>query len=414
MDCEYDVVIIGGGVVGCSLVFRLTRLGYRCVLLEKEAHLVSMVSSGNSGMLHTGFDAPPGSIELACIQKSQEVMLPVMDSLGLPYSKIGATMVAWNSQQREELPPLLNKSIENGVKDIVQLSLSQLYQAEPHLAPGASGALWIPGEIVLDPWLAPVGFAHHAKTIGAKVFTNTMVQSCERDALGTWNVCTSKGVFRGVVVINSAGLYGDVVDKLAGTQTFRIKPRSGHFLIYSQAAKSLINSSILPIPTDKTKGVVVFKSIYDNVIIGPTQQETDERTLPITVPPGVVSSLKNHARATVPALLSHHVVHTYSGTRPATETRDYHIIPHTNRSWLTVGGIRSTGVSAGLGIADMVATILKDQFCLEPSRSPNIKLHKLDISFTNSNTARVGSEEYTVTHPLTYTGKLEAQSWAKL
>ncbi|OWF48424.1 uncharacterized protein LOC110453104 [Mizuhopecten yessoensis] len=414
MESVYDVVIIGGGVVGCSQLFTLTRLGYRCLLLEKEAHLVSMASSGNSGMLHTGFDAPLGSIEHASILRCQQQILPVLNSLGLPYSKIGATMVAWNNQQKEKLPEVLQKAKDATIEDIVELSMSQLYQMEPHLALGATGALWIPTEAVIDPWLTPIAFAHHAKSLGAKVLTSTMAQSCELDGQGIWKISTTRGVFQGRVVINSAGLYGDVVDKLAGVQKFRIKPRMGQYLIYGSETQSLINSSILPIPTEKTKGVIVFKSVYDNVIIGPTQEETEQRTIPVRLSQGVVNSLLNHGKVTVPSLQSHPVVHTYSGTRPATETKDYHVVPHTDRKWLTLGGIRSTGLSSCLGVADMVVGIMKNKFCLEPSNSPSMHIPKIDISFTNHRTAMLGSEEYTVTHPLTYTAKFDRKVWAGL
>lgn len=414
MESVYDVVIIGGGIVGCSQVFTLTRLGYRCLLLEKEAHLVSMASSGNSGMLHTGFDAPLGSIELACILRCQQQVLPVIESLGLPYSKIGATMVAWNDQQKEKLPQVIQKAKNANMDDVLELSVSQLYQREPHVAHRATGALWIPREAVIDPWLTPISFAHHAKSLGAKVLTSTMVQGCERDSQGIWRVSTNQGLFRGRVVINSAGLYGDVVDKLAGVQKFRIMPRLGQYLVYGSETKSLINSSILPIPTDKTKGVIVFKSVYDNVIIGPTQEETERRTNPAGLSPRVMRSLLDHGRVSVPSLKSHPVVNTYSGVRPATETKDYHVVLHTDRNWLTLGGIRSTGLSSCLGVADMVADIMKDKFCLEPSNSANMYLPRLDISFTNHRTARLGSEEYTVTHPITYTGKCNSKVWSNL
>ncbi|XP_060073176.1 glycerol 3-phosphate dehydrogenase-like [Ylistrum balloti] len=410
MDQVFDVVIIGGGVVGCSQVFTLSRHGYKCLLLEKEAHLVSMASSGNSGMLHTGFDAPLDSVELSCILKCQQQILPTLSSLGLPYSKIGATMVAWNTQQKEKLHQVMHRAKE----DACEISLSQLYQREPHLACGATGALWIPSEAVIDPWLTPISFAHHAKTLGAKVSTSTMVQSCEQDSPGIWRICTNRGVFCGQVVINSAGLYGDVVDKLAGVQKFRIMPRMGQYLVYGSETKSLINSSILPIPTDKTKGVIVFKSVYNNVIIGPTQEETEQRTIPFGLSQQVVNTLLNHGHVTVPSLGSYPVITTYSGTRPATETKDYHVVPHTDRNWLTLGGIRSTGLSSCLGVADMVAKIMKDRFCLEPTNSPNMHLPKVDIFFTNQGTAMLGSQEYTVTHPITYTGKFDKKVCANL
>lgn len=102
-----DVAVIGGGVVGCAVFFELNRLGFSCILLEKNKDLMSEASSGNSGMLHTGFDAPKNSLELHCIKRSQERVLDVFDKLGVPYSKNGSVMVAWNLEQKNPFKAFL-------------------------------------------------------------------------------------------------------------------------------------------------------------------------------------------------------------------------------------------------------------------------------------------------------------------
>ncbi|XP_052102050.1 glycerol 3-phosphate dehydrogenase-like [Mytilus californianus] len=405
-DQSYDVVIIGGGVVGCATLFHLTNNGYNCLMLEKNKHLVSEASAGNSGMLHTGFDAPLGSLELHCIQQCQLLIFDILNRLDLPYNRLGATMVAWDSVQMLKLPIIIQHSMVANVSQVNQLSLSQLYQREPNLSRNAAGAIHIPGETIVDPWLTPIVMAEHARIRGAKIYTSTLVNNVEfNDSNRTWNVYTNKGNVGSKTVINCSGLYGDIVEKIAGYSSFKIKPRKGQYLIFSKTAKDVISSSILPVPTEITKGVIVFKSVYDNVIIGPTAEETEDRHASPTIDSSITTRLRNYGKKTVPSLSKHDIVHMYTGVRPATENKDYQIIARLDRNWLTVGGIRSTGLSGCIGIADHILSQVKDKFGIEPSKSCWETIHKVNFNFSKNGTAMFPHGiEHLITHPLTFTG----------
>ncbi|XP_076104866.1 glycerol 3-phosphate dehydrogenase-like [Mytilus galloprovincialis] len=405
-DQIYDVVIIGGGVVGCATLFHLINNGYNCIMLEKNKDLVAEASAGNSGMLHTGFDAPLGSLELHCIQQCQLHIFDILNKLDLPYNRIGATMVAWDSAQMSKLPKIMQHSRISNLSEINQLSLSELYQREPNLSRNATGAIHIPGETIVDPWLTPMVMAEHARIRGAKIYTSTMVNNVEfNDSNRTWNVYTNKGNIGSKIVINCSGLYGDIVEKIAGYSSFKIKPRKGQYLIFNKTAKDVISSSILPVPTEITKGVIVFKSVYDNVIIGPTAEETEDRHPSPTIDSVITKRLWNHGKKTVPSLLKHDIVHMYTGVRPATENKDYQIIARPDRNWLTVGGIRSTGLSGCIGIADHILSQVKDKFGIEPSKSSWETIQKVNFKFTKNGTVMFPyGIEHLITHPLTFTG----------
>lgn len=406
-DQDYDIAVIGGGVVGCTTLFHLTNKGYRCVLVEKNKHLVSEASAGNSGMLHTGFDAPIGSLELHCIQQNQKQIFDILKKLDLPCHHIGATMVAWDQSQLSQLPRIMHHSKEALISDIQQLSLSELYRREPNLGSGAAGAIHIPGETIVDPWLIPIVFAEHARSRGAKICTDTIANNFDfNKSTRIWTVSTNRGNIQSRLVINCCGLYGDVVERLVGYSPFRIRPRKGQYLIFDKAAKGVISSSILPVPTEKTKGVIVFNSVYNNVIIGPTAEETNDRCATPDLDQATTTRLLNYGKETVPPLMSHDIVRMYTGVRPATENKDYQISTRVDRNWLTIGGIRSTGLSACTGIADHAYCLVKDKYGLEPSGAAWNTIDKINFRFTKRGTAefKSGIEHY-ITHPLTITGK---------
>ncbi|KAL5004687.1 hypothetical protein ScPMuIL_018143 [Solemya velum] len=393
MNDVYDVAIIGGGVVGCSVLFELTNHGYKCVLLEKSPHLLTGASCGNSGMLHTGFDAEPNSLELRCIQLCQKRIVDVFQKLGLPYNRLGAHMVAWDEKQKALLPRVVERSLHAGISDIEEISISRLYQEEPYLNSGACAALWIPGETILDPWMTPVAFAHHSKLKGAKILTDCRVRSLERLYTNQWEILTDKQTVTSGAVINCAGLYGDVVDRLVNQQSFSIQPRKGQYLVYNRNTQHLLTSSILPVPTERTKGVIVFKTDVD--------QRDGMRTL---IDPAVTRRLISHAHSTIPLLKTHSVVHMYSGIRPATRQKDYQIKAYPERNWITVGGIRSTGVSACLGIAEITRKHLLEGLKQEPSGTPISELEQLQFDYSSPGLMKVSDTDYTITHPITVCG----------
>ncbi|XP_013407595.1 uncharacterized protein LOC106171696 [Lingula anatina] len=404
---QYDVAVIGGGVVGCSLLHELTRRGYRCVLLERKEHLVAGASAGNSGHAHSGFDTDPASFEGRLLTKARTLATDhFYESLGVPYKKVGALLVAWDTEQLKKLPEVVRKSHLTGLGGVRQITQSQLRYLEPNLSHNALGAVIIPDEALVDPWLLPVMLVHNAQRNGAKVNLSSEVTSCRRLADGGWLLTTSNGQVEAKVVINAAGLYGDKVEEMAGgTSSFSILPRQGQYAVYGREAAPLLRHIILPLPTARTKGVTVFPTVYGNVVVGPTAEDVDERDNP-TVDGATIDRLVSYAIGVLPALRDHKIIGTYAGLRPATASQDYHIYGNVHRQWITVGGIRSTGLSASQAIARHVGSILSTDLKLSPSHCPLDR----DIGgatktwSTDCTELALDGAGYKVTHPLTAFG----------
>ncbi|XP_052795511.1 glycerol 3-phosphate dehydrogenase-like isoform X2 [Mya arenaria] len=339
----YDVIVIGGGVTGCACLFELASCGYSCLLLEKNDHLLDEASSGNSGMLHTGFDAVE-PLESDCIRVCQKRVFPLARKIGVPVNHIGATMVAWSQQQLQNFDKVKDNSRQVDCSEVRELSVSELYARESRLGPGALGALHIPGEAVTDPWLLPILLANDARKKGARLVCWSRVESLSRDG-NKWTVDSTSGKYRGRCVINCGGLYGDILEGLACGQAFRILPRKGQYTVYSAAACSIIKSSILPVPTSAGKGVIVFRSVYDNVVVGPTNEYVQSRErAPINT--DVTRRLAEVARSVVPDLTSHPIVTMYTGVRPATKDKDYIIHGDREKRWVGSDLLDCRAVSA--------------------------------------------------------------------
>lgn len=148
---KFDVAVVGGGVVGCAILHEFTSLGLSCILCEKEENLVSGASSGNSGTLHTGFDAPLDSLELSCLQRARGLNESFFFNNNIPYRKSGGFIVAWNEKDLDKLPELVAKAHKAGVTDVRQVTANELLEKEPQLNHKALDAVYVPGESLVDP-----------------------------------------------------------------------------------------------------------------------------------------------------------------------------------------------------------------------------------------------------------------------
>ncbi len=368
MDQRFDIAVIGGGVVGLAILRRFAMSGLTCVLLEKGADILSGASKGNSALLHTGFDAPAKSLELQCMQAGYKEYLDIRQKLNLPLLETGALVVSWSQEELAALDGIVEKAHANDVIDVKRLSQTELRIREPQISKQALGAILVPGEHVIDPWSAPLAYAHQAMAHGAVIMRNAEVTSVEQ-VISEWKIASRAGdVFAGTV-INATGLFGDRVEALAHEPSFTIKPRKGQFVVFDKPAAKLARGIILPVPSDRTKGVVLFRTIFGNLAIGPTAEETQERTNPST-DTATLEKLKSRAIEILPALKDIDVSAIYAGLRPATEHKDYVIEAHKQKNWITVAGIRSTGLTGSLGIAQHVAKLYDKNFGKLPKKLP--------------------------------------------
>lgn len=347
---SFDVAVIGAGVVGCALARAFTLAGARVVILEKAVDVLDGASKANSAILHTGFDAPEDSLELACIREGYALYHNVRERLGLPLVRAGAMVLAWTEEEVAGLPALMTQAVANGVTDIHPLTKAEALALEPQLSDKVQAGFRVPGEHLVDPWSAAHGYLLQALTNGAVLMRQAEVLAGRRSG-STWHLATTAGAVSADLVINAAGLWGDEVDRrVTGESWFTIKPRKGQFVVYDKSAATLAGHILLPVPTKITKGIVVCRTAFGNLLVGPTAEEQEDRDH-ASLDRATLEALMRRGEEILPALAGHEVTAVYAGLRPATEEKHYRIRTDLAPGYICVGGIRSTGLSAALGIA---------------------------------------------------------------
>jgi glycerol-3-phosphate dehydrogenase len=354
----YDVAIIGAGAVGSAIARELSHYDLSVVLLEANSDVGMGTSKASTAIWHTGYDATPGSLESALLKRSYPLLERFMMEAGSPFERMGGLLIAWTQEQLETLPSLLDKAYKNGDSEVCLLNKEEVYQREPHLGEGALGGMFVPGEGILCTFTIPLACATQAVVNGVTLKLNFAVRSIRRrDDVSV--ISSGSEEVAAKWVINAAGLYSDVINGHFGHEDFKVTPRRGELIVYDKLARRLVNHVLLPVPTAVTKGVLISPTVYGNVLLGPTAEDLPDKTATNTSANGLQSLLEK-GKKILPELLEEEVTATYAGLRAATEHSDFQIALHADQKYICVGGIRSTGISACLGIAEYVADLLKD------------------------------------------------------
>ncbi|MCZ7455822.1 NAD(P)/FAD-dependent oxidoreductase [Rhizobium rhizogenes] len=355
LSTEFDVAVIGAGVVGCAVARRFALAGAKVVVIEKGADILSGASKANSAILHTGFDAPEGSLELELVKAGRAEYLSIHGQMGLSLVETGALVCAWNPDEAERLAAIAEQGRRNGISELGLLTARQARETMPGLSGHLTAALEVSGEHIIDPWSAPLGYLTQAVGLGAQLVRNAEVLSGSFD--GAWRIETTAGPIVAASIVNAAGLFGDIVDTRLGlAPEFTIMPRKGQFVVLDKAARRHVPRIVLPVPTEITKGIVVCPTAFGNVLVGPTAEEQDDRER-ATVETATLETLLKRGAEIVPALASISVTAVYAGLRPASEKKHYRISVRPDRRAITLGGVRSTGLSAALGLAQHALTL---------------------------------------------------------
>jgi len=353
-----DVVVIGAGIVGSAIARELSGYRLSVTLLDARHDVGDGTSKANTAILHTGFDAKPDTLEARLVRRGSELLHAYAQSVGIPVERVGAVLVAWTDEERAALPGLRSQAERNGYRRCELIGAAEVYRLVPSLGPGALGGLTVPDESITCTWTTNLALATEAVLRGSRLLLD-----CEVTAVDVGDdvtvLSTSIGPVYARWVVNAAGLGGDGVDRMFGYDRFTLTPRRGELLVYDKLARPLADRIVLPVPTAAGKGVLVCPTIYGNVLLGPTAEDLTDRTDTGTSAAGLASLLEK-GRRIMPALVREEVTATYAGLRAASDGHDYLIDVDGDRRYALAGGIRSTGLTSGLAVAEHLGGALAE------------------------------------------------------
>jgi glycerol-3-phosphate dehydrogenase len=360
----YDVIVIGGGVIGCAVLRELSRFDLRLLLLEKEADLAEGITKANSGVIHGGFNVPPGSLKARMNVAGLGKIYGLASDLHVPHRKTGKLVIALTEAEKTRLEELKAQGDRGGSPDLEIVGEREIPAIEP-LARGR-WALYSPHSGIISPYEFTIALAECARRNGARVLLETPVESVDFRA-GLFSLGTRRGAFEARWVVNSAGLFADEVARLAGIHDYRIYPYRGEYLITDKDPGFRLGLPLYPVPPrdDPGLGIHITPTIEGNVLLGPSAEKIDDRKDTGSTRP-VMDRLKEEAGRLVPGLRRAPFIHSYAGIRPKLvdpegreKFRDFVIEESAVRpGWISLIGIESPGLTAAPAIAEMVAGMI--------------------------------------------------------
>jgi len=390
---SYDIAIIGGGVVGTAIARELSRYDVTTILLEARPELGDEASKGNSALMCSGVDVPAGTLERRLVRRGYARYCAEAPAMGLPIRKVGAIVLAWTEAQEATLNKDLADARHEGFAAEL-LDSAEVYRRWPHFGPGIRCGLWLPDEAIVDPFSTLHAYALDALANGVEIRRSWRVQRAEQVADG-WRLHSADAQLDARCVVNAGGIRGDAVDALAGYSDFEIRPRRGQYMILDKPARAIHDVIAMPAPTPSTRGILIAPTIFGNVLVGPTAEDVDDCDDRRVTDDGL-RQLRQAIATMAPTLANQPINTVFAGMRPATQFREYQIIPRLAQRWVTVGGIRSTGLSASLGIAEHVANLLIPALFDAPRKSSTRPVTVPDLSETSArpwqDAARIGRD----------------------
>ncbi len=353
----YDCIVIGAGVTGAFTARELSKYQLSVCLVEKETDVAMGTSKANSAIVHAGFDAKPGTLKAKLNVLGNELMEQTCSDLGVPFKRIGSLVLAFNENEVLKLHALKDQGQKNGVKGLEILTKEQLDKMEPSLSPDVTSALHAPSAGIVCPYELTLHAAENAADNGVELRLGCEVQSIVFSD-NTFIVTTNTEELKCRYLVNAAGLYSDVIARMAGDHSFSINPRRGEYMLYDRKMGETVGKVIFQLPSNKGKGILVTPTVDGNLLIGPNAEEINDKQDIDTTESGLNEVLEN-ARKSVPSLSKKDIITSFAGLRAGTTEGDFIVRESTvNSKLIHTAGIESPGLTAAPAIGVLTAQIL--------------------------------------------------------
>lgn len=381
----YDLVIIGAGVSGCAIARELSRFHLKILVLEKAPDVCEGTSKANSGIVHAGYDAKPGTLKARLNLAGSLKMEKLSKELDFPYKRNGSIVLCFEEKDKEKLEELKARGEENGVKDLRILDKEELCKLEPAAGEKAVAALYAPTGAIVCPFGLTIALAENAADNGVIFKFNAQVKEIKRHKNG-YLLETKDQIYEAKVVINAAGVHADEIHNMISERKMEITPRKGEYLLYDKNIGSLVSHTLFQLPTALGKGILVTPTVHGNLLTGPTALDGKDREGTDTTGEGISQVLKK-AALSVSNIPERSVITSFAGLRAhitklpdETETwvgvngkeiEDDFVIGEISDApgFIDVAGIESPGLSCAPAVGEYVSEIV--QKLLNPSLKKN-------------------------------------------
>lgn len=350
----FDVIIVGGGVIGCSIARFLSAYELSVCLVERCEDVCSGTSKANSGIVHAGFDATPGSVKAKFNVLGNQMMGALSEELDFDFKRNGSLVLCFEEEGKKDLEKLLEKGQKNGVADLRILNQAELRELEPNVSAEAVGALYAPTGGIVCPFGLTIAMAENAADNGVAFQFLTEVKEVKKEKDG-FLLETTKGQLQCRYLVNAAGVYGDFLHNMLSENTLSIVARKGDYCLLDKEAGNHVKQTIFQLPGKYGKGVLVTPTVHGNLLTGPTATDIEDKE-GVATTQAELEEILAKAGKSVKNIPFRQVITSFSGLRAHSTGNDFVVGECEDcENLFEAVGIESPGLSSAPAIGQYLA-----------------------------------------------------------
>jgi glycerol-3-phosphate dehydrogenase len=364
----FDVIIIGAGVIGCSIAREISRYNMKICVLEKDIDVANGTSKANSGIVHAGYDAKFGSLKSLLNVRGNKMFDRLSEELDFPFKRNGSLVLCFNEEDLDKLRALKENGDKNKVPNLKILNKEEIKTIEPNVGNNAVAALYAPTGGIVCPYEMTIAYAENAYDNNVQFQLETEVKSIIKDN-SKFIINTDKGEFTSRLIVNASGLFADEINNMLSENKFNIIPRKGEYCLFDKDARESLEKTLFQLPSNMGKGVLVTPTVDGNLLIGPSATDIEDKEDLSTSGQGL-DDILSKAKLTIDKIPMRQIITSFSGLRAHSERNDFIIgeaedVPN----FINAAGIESPGLSSAPAIAEMVRDMVVEK--LSPNKNEN-------------------------------------------
>ena len=355
----YDVVIIGAGIIGASILRELSRYNLKVIALEKENDVAMGTTKANSAIIHAGYDPKNGTLMAELNVKGNEMFEELCKELSVPFIRNGSLVLAFNEEELNSINSLYENGIKNNVKDLEIIGRDEVLNLEPNISTDVLGALYAKTGGIVGPFEYTIALVENAIENGGEIKIRAEVVKIEKDEVFTIKLSNNEEI-KTKYVINAAGVYSDEIHNMICKESFKITPIRGEYYVLDKEEGKNFTHTIFQCPSKLGKGVLVTPTVHGNLIVGPNAEEIEDKES-IKTTADALSFIKDKVSKTTEAINFRNSIRNFAGLRAEANMHDFIIEENSDvKGFIDVAGMKSPGLSAAPAVALKIVEILKD------------------------------------------------------
>ena len=356
-----DIILIGAGVVGCSIARELSKYNLDVLVVEKNSDVSEGISKGNSGIVHAGYNEKIGTLKAKLNIEGNKIFDDLSRDLQFPFKRNGAFILAFSDEEMKTLESLKENGEKLGVEGLEILTREEALNIEPNLNKEIVGVLNVKTSGIVSPYEMTIALAENAAENGVEFKLNSKVTNIEKISEGYKVTLNNKELVSGKLIINASGLEGAFLNNLVSMSKREINPVKGEYCLFDKVAGAMINKTLFQVPNKLSKGVLVTPTAEGNLLVGPNAVEG--KTLE-TSREGI-DEILDKSKKSLEELPVARILNTFSGIRPKTKGGDF-IIEEVEdaKNFINVIGIDSPGLTAAPAIGLYGVNMIKERLDL--------------------------------------------------